>query len=181
MRHGVGLHVSVVVLAGPDEAAVRLHGLRHHVVDQTVLVPDSLGLEPGLVFPATTGGRGQRGAHSRWQRAGVKGVSLVDVLEDVLEAAVVLLEDGVLGAQVQRPAFGQRHLEGAVRKVSDGLVRVVHPHGHAAGAWADAQKWLQGQRSSTWISSTGRWKATGGVAVTTQCRHCTISFSSIYA
>lgn len=61
-------------------------------------------------------------------------VSLVDVLEDVLEAAVVLLEDGVLGAEVQRPAFDQGHLEGAVRKVLDGLVRVVHPHGNAAGA-----------------------------------------------
>lgn len=57
LRHGVRLHVPVVVLAGPDEAAVGLHGLGHHVVDQAVLVPDSFGLELGLVFPAVTDSR----------------------------------------------------------------------------------------------------------------------------
>jgi len=40
LGHGVRLHVSVVVLAGPDKAALALHGLSHHVVDQAVLVPD---------------------------------------------------------------------------------------------------------------------------------------------
>ena len=53
---------------------------------------------------------------------------LVDLLEDVLEAPVVLLEDGVLGAEVHRPAFQQSHLEGAVGEVPDGFIRVVHPH-----------------------------------------------------
>lgn len=141
LRHRVRLHVSVIVLAGPDETAVGLHGLGHHVVDQTVLVPDSLGLELSLVFPGTTAAAGTCRYSlppSNWVHADVKEsgrlVSLVDVLEDVLEAAVVLLEDGVLGAEVQRPAFDQGHLEGAVRKVLDGLVRVVHPHGNAAGA-----------------------------------------------
>lgn len=58
LRHRVRLHVSVIVLAGPDEAAVGLHGLGHHVVDQTVLVPDSLGLELSLVLPGTTAAAG---------------------------------------------------------------------------------------------------------------------------
>jgi hypothetical protein len=40
LRHRVGLHVAVVVLGGPDEAAVALERLRHHVVDQAVLVRD---------------------------------------------------------------------------------------------------------------------------------------------
>lgn len=40
-----------------------------------------------------------------------KSLLLVDLLKDVFEATIVLLQDGVLGAQVQRPAFGQTHLE----------------------------------------------------------------------
>ena len=50
LGHGVRLHVSVVVLAGPDEAAVGLHALGHHVVDEPVLVPDPLGLKLGAVL-----------------------------------------------------------------------------------------------------------------------------------
>lgn len=64
---------------------------------------------------------------------------LVDLLEDVFEATVVLFQDGVLGAEVQRPAFGQGHLEGAVSEIPDGLVRVVHSHGNTTGAWKDTE------------------------------------------
>lgn len=64
---------------------------------------------------------------------------LVDLLEDVFEATVVLLQDGVLGAEVERPAFGQSHLEGAVGKVPDGLVCIVHPQGYTPCAWTDIQ------------------------------------------
>ncbi len=56
---------------------------------------------------------------------------VVDILEDVLEGAVVLLEDGVLGGHVERVSAVQRVVEAAVGKVLDRLVRVVHPHGHA--------------------------------------------------
>jgi hypothetical protein len=48
-RHDVGLHVAVVVLARPDDAAVALDDLGDHVVDQPVLV-DAGGLELGLEF-----------------------------------------------------------------------------------------------------------------------------------
>ena len=39
LSNRVRLHITVVVLAGPDEAALALHGLGDHVVYQTVLVP----------------------------------------------------------------------------------------------------------------------------------------------
>lgn len=48
---------------------------------------------------------------------------LVDVLEDVFEAPVVGLEDGVFGAHVQRPSFLDGILEAAVSKSSDGLAK----------------------------------------------------------
>lgn len=65
---------------------------------------------------------------------------LIDLLKDIFEATVVFLEDGVLGAEVQRPGFGQRHLERAVSEVADGLVRVVHAQSHATGACGGSNK-----------------------------------------
>jgi hypothetical protein len=38
LRQGVGLHVAVIVLTGPHEAAVPFQRQRDHVVDQPVLV-----------------------------------------------------------------------------------------------------------------------------------------------
>ena len=81
LRHRVGLHVAVVVLAGPDEAARPLQRRGHHVVDQAVLVGD---------------------ASSR--RTCRLNSRVEDVLEDVLEAAVIDLEDGVLGREIDRIA-----------------------------------------------------------------------------
>lgn len=73
-----------------------------------MLVPDALGLKLGLVL------------------------RVVQLLEDVLEAAIVLLEDGVLGAHVQGQLLVQGQLERGVRKACDGLVRVVLGLGNAA-------------------------------------------------
>ena len=73
LRDGVRLHIAVVVLAGPHIAALPLQRRGDHVVDQAVFVrepgPVELGLELGVVH----------------------------LLKDVLEAAVVALEDRVLG------------------------------------------------------------------------------------
>jgi len=44
---------------------------------------------------------------------------LVDLLEDVLEATVIRLQNGVLGAEIQRQATAQRVLEGGVGEVDD--------------------------------------------------------------
>jgi len=49
-------------------------------------------------------------------------------LEHILEHAVVDLEDGVLGGQVERESAFQGELEAAVSKVNDGRFRVVHAH-----------------------------------------------------
>lgn len=64
---------------------------------------------------------------------------IVDFFEDVFEAAIILLQDGVLGTQVQRPAFAQSNLEGAVGKVPDRLVRIIHPHGYTTSTFIDTE------------------------------------------
>lgn len=50
---------------------------------------------------------------------------VVDLLEDVLELAVVGLQDGVLGAHVQRQLLVKRELHGSVCETGDGLGGVV--------------------------------------------------------
>ena len=95
----VGLHVAVVVLARPQVAARPLERGRHHVVDQAVLVGELPLVELGLEL---------RVEH---------------VLEDVLEAAVVDLEDGVLGRQVDRIVADQPVVEGGTGEVADRVRR----------------------------------------------------------
>ena len=51
MGDGIGLHVTIVVLAGPDEPTLVLHGEGDHVVDEAVLVPDAGSLVGGLELP----------------------------------------------------------------------------------------------------------------------------------
>nr|GFC44720.1 hypothetical protein [Tanacetum cinerariifolium] len=106
LGYGVALHVAVVVFAGPHKVTVPLQRRSHHVVNQAVLVGDASFLELSEV------------------------ILLVDFLEDVLEAAIVLLQDGVLGAQVQRPALHQGLVEAGVRKAPNRLVGVVHGQRH---------------------------------------------------
>ena len=100
----IRLDITVVVLAGPDEATAGLDGIGDHIVDETVLVPETSGLELLLV------------------------VGLVDLLEDVLEATVVSLEDSVLGGQVAGVVASESVLHARVGEASDGLVSVVHAH-----------------------------------------------------
>ena len=107
LRHGVGLHVAVVVLAGPDIAAGPFQGRGHHVVDQAVLVPDLLFLELRLEL------------------------GLEDLLEDVLEAAVIGFEDGVLGRQIDRIAAQQAVVQRGAGEFADRIVEIVHRHGDA--------------------------------------------------
>lgn len=73
-----------------------------------MLVPDLLGLEFLGIF------------------------LLVDLLEDVLEAAVVFLENGVLGAHVKRETLHESHFETSVSEASDRVVSVVLSHGDTA-------------------------------------------------
>ena len=81
LRDLIRLHVAVIVLAGPDELARPLERRGDHVVDQAVFVNDPGGVELFL-----------------------EAFGLEHFLEQILEAAVIGLEDGVLGRQVHRPA-----------------------------------------------------------------------------
>ncbi|MCY1300304.1 hypothetical protein D9M70_498650 [compost metagenome] len=103
----VRLHVAVVVLARPDVTAGPLQSGGDHVVDQAVFVPDLQFLELlGEFF-------------------------LEDLLEDVLEAAVIDLEDGVLGREVDRNLALDAVVERSTREFGDRIVEVVHAHGNA--------------------------------------------------
>ena len=44
----VGLHVTIVVFASPDEFAAGFESISDHIVDKSVLVPDSFFLESRL-------------------------------------------------------------------------------------------------------------------------------------
>ncbi len=135
LSHGVGLNVTVVVLACPHVAALPLHGGSDHVVDQAVLVGETGCLELLLVF----------------------GVEYF--LEQVLELAIVGLEDRVLGGEVDRVVALQAVGERCACEVLDGLVEVVHTHGHAALfrhgddlklLWLAAVSWLKGHGDLAW-------------------------------
>lgn len=72
-----------------------------------MLVPDLLGLKVLLVL------------------------GIVELLEDVLEATIVLLKDGILGTHVEGQALVKSKLEGGMSKASNGLVSVVLRLGNA--------------------------------------------------
>jgi hypothetical protein len=74
-------------LHGNKHAALRLDHLRDHIVDKTVLVPQTLGLK---LFPVSR---------------------FVDFLENIFEVAVVLLQDRVLGRHVHGKLQTKRVLE----------------------------------------------------------------------
>src|SRR5690606_23458927 len=76
LSNRVGLDVAVVVLTCPDVAAGPLEAGSHHVVDQAMFVGDVCFLEL------------------------VGELSFVDLLEDVLEAAVIDLENRILRGKV---------------------------------------------------------------------------------
>ena len=88
-------------LHSDDVAALTLDHLGDHIVNQTVLVPDAGSLEVLLVL------------------------LFVDLLESVLEFAVVGLQDGVLGAHVQWQLLVQSELHGSMCETGDGLGGVV--------------------------------------------------------
>ncbi len=58
-------------------------------------------------------------------------LGIINFLEDVLEAPVIDLQNGVLGREVAGNAAAKRVVERGAGKVADGLVKVVHAHGDA--------------------------------------------------
>lgn len=78
MSNDIGLHITIVVLAGPDETAITLEDLSDHIINKSVFIINSFFLELLLV------------------------VLNVHLLEDVLEPSVVPLHDSVLGGELKR-------------------------------------------------------------------------------
>ena len=78
MSYCVTLDVTVIVLTSPDIAAFPLHCRGHHVINQTVLIGETSFDE--LIFE----------------------FRFKNFLKQILELAVLGLEDGVLGAHIDR-------------------------------------------------------------------------------
>lgn len=51
---------------------------------------------------------------------------IIDLLEDIHKAPIILLQDGVLGAHIKRHLLQQCHLERSMSKAIDRFVSVVH-------------------------------------------------------
>lgn len=51
LGQNVWLHISIVILAGPNKSPGRLQDLGHHVVNETVLIPDLQLVKLWLVLP----------------------------------------------------------------------------------------------------------------------------------
>ena len=45
------MDISIVVLARPHETTLALEGLGYHIIDETMFIPDTLGLKLRFVLP----------------------------------------------------------------------------------------------------------------------------------
>mgnify|MGYP006933347656 CR=1 FL=1 len=97
LSDAVRLNVTVVVLAGPDEASFGFDHVSDHIIDESVLIGDTSSLEILLEL------------------------GIIDSLEDILESSVVFLEDGVLGGEVNWVLSQQTVLEGSSCEGFNGL------------------------------------------------------------
>lgn len=109
MGQSVALHITVVILAGPDVTAFALHHIGNHIVDQTVFVPESAFLEFSTIM------------------------FFVDLLKEVLEATIVFLHDSILGGHVNRVITVQTVLETLMGELGNRRVQVVHGHTDTRG------------------------------------------------
>jgi len=102
LSNDVRLHVTVVVFASPHETSVALDDLGYKIVDEAVLVPESLLLEL------------------------IHVVCLVNTLESVHEKTVVLLQDGVLRRQAEWISTSERVREAGACETFNRIVGVEH-------------------------------------------------------
>lgn len=91
----ITLHITIIILTGPHISSLRLDHIGDHIVDQPVLVPDLLILEDLLVL------------------------FLVQFGEDVLESAVILLQDGVFCGEVEWEASLDGEFEAGMGEFRD--------------------------------------------------------------
>lgn len=78
-----------------------------------------------------------------------RSVLIKDLLEDVFEAPVISLEDGVLGAHVERPLLLDGVLEAAVSEARDGLQgKCMDPRGTPVPPAWPRSTWMAGHAAS---------------------------------
>ena len=106
--HSVGLHITVIVLAGPHVTAMPLERAGHHIVDQPVLVGESLLLITLLVFC--------------FEHLG----------ENVFELAVVGLENRVLRGEVHGVVPQESIVEACACEAANRFIEIVLHLRHAA-------------------------------------------------
>ena len=102
LGEAVALNITIIVFASPDISSFRFDHIGNHVIDQSVFIPNLLSLKLFLI------------------------ALFVDALEGVLEPAVINLQDGVLGVEIERIFSRKSELETAVCKLFDAFIGVVH-------------------------------------------------------
>ena len=86
----IALDISVVIFAGPYIPTIRLDDIGNHIVNEAVLIPQFFGFKFLFIL------------------------RIVQTLENILEFAIVFLEDRVFGGKVQRVILGKSVLEAGV-------------------------------------------------------------------
>jgi len=104
LSEAVRLDITVVVLASPHETTFGFHHICNHIVNESVLIPDTSLSEFSLVL------------------------FFIDYLEDILEVSIVSLKDGVLCREVERNLTINSVFEARVSELFNGLISVVHAH-----------------------------------------------------
>jgi hypothetical protein len=120
LSNAIRLDITIVVLASPDETTFRLEHICDHIIDQSVFVPDTVGFEFSLV------GFG------------------IDLGKDVLESSVVLLEDSVLGRQVEGILSVDGILERSMSEFLDGIISIVHTEANTTARIVEDFVFLRG-------------------------------------
>ena len=95
LREHIRLHITIVVLAGPNEVTIGFDHIGDHIIDKSVFIPDLKSIEILFVL------------------------FLIDFSENVLEQTIVLFEDGVLGAEVKRKLLHDCEFEAGMSKLND--------------------------------------------------------------
>lgn len=130
MSQAIRLDISIVVFASPHESTLVLKHEGNHVVDKSVLVPETFLFEGFFI------------------------VLVIDLLEGVLELSVVGLQNSVFGRHVQRHLSVQGILEAGMGEAHNRFGSVIHTHGNASfslvivdlmGDWLSSVGWGESQ------------------------------------
>mmetsp|Transcript_97472 Transcript_97472/g.134064 ORF Transcript_97472/g.134064 Transcript_97472/m.134064 type:complete len:376 (-) Transcript_97472:86-1213(-) len=98
----ITLDITIVVLASPDETTIALEDLSNHIVNETVLVVNTLG----LVL--------------------LKEFLFIDLLEGIFEKTIILLQDSVLGRKLKRQLSIKGIVQARASKGGDRVSSVEH-------------------------------------------------------